>query len=393
MKLLLFGSRYLPYRHEGDKNFWLSLVETLKREVEHICIISVNRDQSGDYFQAPNVHIRNVSPFPFPTIRSRFSDPNLRLSNNYVSKSLSFLKIHGQISRIVREKNVQVVHFMDNYGPLMVRLKRRLNVPLSIFAPTYHPRYPLYDYFLRLSFVPFEKIITTTYAFKGRLVNLGIPEDKIEVIRWGVNTDELKPNCRMREQTREKLGIDPDSRIIFWSGFLQQIGVRDLQYSLKIAKETLKQKNDYTFIFALKYVHFKEEYVSYEKEGIKILAVKSNMEFLNLVNAADAFLSPILTENSIVAPPLTWIECMAYCVPIVTTNVRGVDELISDGHTGYTFSTIKEASQKIQTMLTDETSYRKISVNARRIVCREYDIKGIANKFIDLWKQMSEWRR
>jgi glycosyltransferase involved in cell wall biosynthesis len=29
-----------------------------------------------------------------------------------------------------------------------------------------------------------------------------------------------------------------------------------------------------------------------------------------------------------VAPPLTWIESMGFGVPIITTNVRGADELV-----------------------------------------------------------------
>lgn len=393
MNLLFFGSRFLPYRHEGDKNFWLMLVETLKRDCEHICIISMNTDCSGDYFEFPNLRIHNVSPLPFPTRQSRFSDHSLKFLNNYGSKSISLLKNLGQVNRIIKEENSHLMHFIDNYGPVMTLLKRKTMPPLSTFAPTYNPNNQFYDHILKASLLPFTKVITTTYAFKRKLVDLGLADDKVDVIRWGVDTNKLKPNRSMMEETREKLGISPCSKVILWSGFLQQIGFRELQYSLKIAEETLKQNNNCTFVFALKNAHFRKEHLNYEKKGIKIVSTKSNSDFLKLVNASDAFLSPILSLNSIVAPPLTWIECMACGVPIIATHAGGSDELVSDGQTGYLFNTTKEASQKIQTILTNENLHKTISEAARKKVCVEYDIRGIANEYLDVWKQMAEWRR
>ena len=328
------------------------------------------------------MHTRNLTPFPFPTLNSRFSNNSLKFSNNYGSKSFSFLKNLDKIKRIAREENSQLIHFIDNYGPIMTGLNRKAMPPLSIFAPTYNPRHQFYDNLLKASLLPFTKVITTTNSFKHKLVKLGIDRNKIETIHLGVDTNFMKPNYAERKETREKLGINPNSKLILWSGFLQQIGIGEFQYSLKVANESLKQNSNCTFIFALKNVHFKEDYRRYEKRRIKIISTNSNSEFLKLVNASDAFLSPILSINSIVAPPLTWIECMAFGVPIITTNVGGSDELVLEGHTGYIFNSIKEASEKIQTILADENLHKQISEAAREKVRAEYDIEGIANKYL-----------
>ena len=385
MNMLFVGSDYLPYRNAGEKNFWLELVEVLKYKVGSIRILSVNRDYVGRHFQAPNVDIiYSASPFIFP-MRTRFADPK-----RYIGKSIRFLKFSSQIIRSIKEDGVNIVHFMDNYGPVTVGFKSKLDVPLSIFAPTYDPRYPLYDYFLKLSLTSFDKIVTTTNSFKSRLINLGISKDKIEVIRWGVNTLKLTPNFEMKRRTKEELGINQDLKIILWSGFLQQIRAMEFQYSLQIAKEVLKQTKNCVFIFALKKTHFREQDAYYEKKGTRILVTRSNKDFLKLVNASDAFLSPILAEDSIAAPPLTWIECMVNGVPILTTNVRGADELVSDGRTGYIFKNTKDACKKIQTILTDETSHRKVCEESRKLACREHDVKAIAAKYMDMWKKMGE---
>ncbi len=391
--MLLVGSRYLPYRHEGDKNFWLMLTKTICQKGERICVTSINNDCRGDYFKAPAMRLHNLTPFPFPTLNSKFSNSSIKFSNNYGSKSFSFLKNLNKIKSIATEENSQLIHLIDNYGPIMAGLNRKNRVPLSIFAPTYHPHHQFYDNLLKASLRPFTKVITTTNSFKHKLVELGIAQDKIEIIHWGVDAEFMKPSFAQRKQTREKLGIDPNSKLILWSGFLQQIGRGEFQCALKIANKSIKQNSNYKFILALKNVHFKEEYQYYEKRGIKIISTNSNLEFLKLVNASDAFLSPILSTASIVAPPLTWIECMALGVPIITTNVGGSNELILNGDTGYIFNSLQEATEKINTIHVDETLHKKISQAAREKVRMEYNIEGIAHKYLCLWKEMAEGRR
>jgi glycosyltransferase involved in cell wall biosynthesis len=387
MPILIVGNRYLPHRHEGDKNFWITLVEALASRTK-VFVISLNADFAGVYNQLPNVQVENVSPFPFPTMQSKFSDSRLRLSNGYVSKSLSFLRICNALNRILREERIQALHFIDNYGPLMLRLHHGLasNVPSTIFAPTYNPHHPLYNSLLSLSLSPFNKVITTTHAFERRLIGLGISKEKIEVIRWGVDTSRLKPNPAKKEQIRKGLGLHSDTKLILWSGFLQQTGVREFRYSLSIAREVLKQAPDHVFVFALKYVHFSAEYLSHEQKGVKIIETRSNEDFLNLTRASDLLLSPILSQNSIAAPPLTWIESMALGVPVATTNVGGVDELISDGYNGCTFDSLQGASGKIQSLLENEELRAEMARKSRETVTGEYDIKTIAGRYRQVWK-------
>ncbi len=368
------------------------LAKTICQKGERICVTSINDDYNGDYFQAPALRQRNLTSLPFPTLSSKFNNSNLKSTNNYGSKSFSFLKNLNNIKRISTEENSQLIHLIDNYGPKMTGLNRKNRVPLSIFAPTYNPRHKFYDNLLKASLRPFTKVITTTNSFKLKLVELGIAQDKIEIIHWGVDIEFMKPNFAERKQTRDRLGIDSNSKLILWSGFLQQISIGEFQFALKIANERLKRNSNYRFIFAFKNVHFKEEYRYYEKRGIKIISTNSNSEFLKLVNASDAFLSPILSIASIVAPPLTWIECMALGVPVITTNVGGSNELILNGNTGYIFNSLQEAVEKINAIGADENTHRQISQAAREKVRAEYNIEGIANKYLGLWKKMAESR-
>jgi len=103
-----------------------------------------------------------------------------------------------------------------------------------------------------------------------------------------------------------------------------------------------------------------------------------------------SFFSPILADASTASPPLTWIESMALGVPVVTTNVAGVSELVSDGHTGYTFKTAGEAVQKIRSLLENENLRGRISRESREFICAEYDIGSIARKYKTIWTQMCE---
>jgi glycosyltransferase involved in cell wall biosynthesis len=387
MKLLMAGNRYLPYRHEGEKNFWLELVELLG-ENNSVLVISVNRDHSGVSTQNPRVHIRNVSPMLFPAMSSKFTDSRLRFSSSYVSRSASFLRIYCTMKRLLTDEGIQVSHFMDNYGPAMLRL-RKMGIPLSIFAPSYHSNHPYYDFLLKSSLKAFDKIITTTHAFKRRLVAFDIPGERIEVIRWGVDTRKMRPDHAMRQEVRRRLGIE-SNQVLLWSGFMQQLGSKEFEYSFGLAKEVIKYARDCTFLFAFKYVHFKPEHLRYQNERIRILSTRSNADFLRLVNASDALLSPVLARCSIVAPPLTWVEAMAHGVPIITTNAEGVGELVVDGETGCTFGSAKEGVQRIIELLEKDVLRQRLSLRSRELVSEEYDIRTIAERYGNVWKGMCE---
>jgi len=83
-----------------------------------------------------------------------------------------------------------------------------------------------------------DGIITVSYAMKEDLAKHGWPESKINVVWNGVDPETYNPKgCREDEiqKLRERYGIDPDTKMIFFIGRLTWVkGVRNLVQAMQL---------------------------------------------------------------------------------------------------------------------------------------------------------------
>ena len=193
MRILLVGTRYLPFRHAGDKNFWFDVVRGLERLGHEVEIISIMVEHVPP--GTPPIH--RVPPVPVyltPDLRFNAEFTHLAGTNNYLSKTATIPKIGREIRARRREFRPDVVHFADNYGPAMLGLRPAFGkLPTALSAPTYQPNRPLYDVFLRASFAPFDVIVPFSDAYRRRLLELGLPPERVRRIRWGVDPVKFAP--------------------------------------------------------------------------------------------------------------------------------------------------------------------------------------------------------
>ena len=291
------------------------------------------------------------------------------------------------INKIIREKNIDVVQFMGNsFGIIPHRAK---GAPSSIFISSlFSHGHPLRDFSLRVRLNQYSRIVASTHSMKRKLIEIGIPSKKLEVIPWGIDSARLKPDNDMAEKTKERLGIRKESKIILWSGFTQHISYNDFILSLGIAKAVIKRVEDCVFLFSFKKTNFKPEYCQYANERLIISKTNSNLEFLELINASRMYLAPTARRDIVVGPPLTWIESMSHGCPVVTTESEGVGELIKDEYTGYIFNSYDVGINKIVKALRDEDSLNRVSDAARQFVREKFEIKNSAFAYSSLWKSM-----
>lgn len=391
MKLLLVGSRYLHSRKSGDKNFWFELVKEIGPRVNEIHVLSLDYSNRGTRFYEPNVWVHTISPVPFPSTRSKFTDNAMRFTNNYVSRSLSFVKALKEIKRICHKYEVDIIQLMENYGPAMLLLPLSgVKLPLSALVGGYYPSLPGYSAMLKFLGRTFTKIVPTTDALRQKLLEIGIPASNIsEAVTWGVNTSGLRRNPQQREVVRRQLSIGPESTLVMWSGFLQRTSFKEFRYSIEVALRVLSIADSCRFIFCFKRGHFKEEFLRFSRDKVKVISIENNEEFLKLVNAADVLLSPYLAENAIITPPLTWLECMACEVPIITTAIADTGELVNQDR-GYIAHLKEEMADFIVDFAANGELRRVMGANAREFVCQNYDITQVANKFLNLWHEMKD---
>ena len=390
MRILLVGSRILPFRHSGDKNFWLDIIAGLQHLGHDLEIVTVMLDD------VPNdgLPLHRVSPIPM------FLRPDLRFNpkfrfvagtSNYASKTLTLPRLMNELRSLRREFEPDVIHFVENYGPAAAGLRAASGrVPMAISAPTYQPNRPFYDLFLRASFSSFDKVVPFSDAYGQRLLDIGLRPERIHRIRWGVDMNRFTPpSDEEREHTRQDLGVGKESIVVQWTGFLQQAGEPDLDLALRAARKALEADGSkFAFFFCFKPEHFKESYRRFERPGLRV--TESEAMYHAVRRAADVLFSPMNDRRSTAAPPLAWPESLAMGIPILTTDIPGAREAVVEGESGFVARTPEEMAKRLEEIHADPELARHLKIGARKIAVDRYSVDRSFREYVDLWERMAE---
>jgi glycosyltransferase involved in cell wall biosynthesis len=378
--------RILPFRHAGDKNFWLDVIQRLLASGHEVEALSVDLD-SPPPDGLPIRHVPQIPVYLRPDARFNPGHRQYGGVNNYASKTTTLPIIFREIRRRQREFRPDVIHFADNFGPGMIGLRPVCgHVPLTVSAPTYHRNRPLYDIMLLASFLSFDVIVPFSDAYSRRLLELDIRPERIRRIRWGIDTARFTPpTSAERDAARASLGLEPGTFVVLWTGFTQQTSEQDLHSAIRTAQLVL-QDHRCDFVFCFKPEHFRETYRSFERPGLKV--VSSAESFHAARTAADVFLSPILDARSTVAPPLVWPEILAMGIPILTTSIPGTDEAVVDGQCGFTVRSPEEAGERLMEIAADPALQRRLREGARRIAMERFSVDRATDEYVDMWSTL-----
>jgi len=313
-----------------------------------------------------------------------------RIESNYAVKSLVPIQILAKLGHIIRRQGTDILHVADNYGPMQTLLARLPTVKSSSFL-TYFPRYLFYNEMLSVSLHPFDRIVTGSDSITEKLVSLGFLREKIQAIPWGVDSTELGQRRRDPSEVKRSLGLAPDTKLIVWTGFVPGMAQKDYRYAISLARELLNRTSKVAFIFMFKPSHFR---TSYLQDGLpprlRIVRSQSSNEFLDVMNAAVALLSPMINPRVISAPPLTWLECMASGAPIISTYSAAASTALEEGVAGLFFSDSEEFCNKTLKLCSEPSFSAEISANVRKFVGRNYDMGKVASQYLGMWRSLVE---
>jgi glycosyltransferase involved in cell wall biosynthesis len=105
-----------------------------------------------------------------------------------------------------------------------------------------------------------------------------------------------------------------------------------------------------------------------------------------LINKSRIFLYPSREEPF----GISIIEAMACEVPVVTTNVYGPKEIITNGHDGLMVppDDVVALGEAIQTLLSNETFREQMGKNARKTVKKRFSIKNHTKQLIEMYNEL-----
>jgi glycosyltransferase involved in cell wall biosynthesis len=215
-----------------------------------------------------------------------------------------------------------------------------------------------------------------------------VKDQKIHVIHNGVDTAKFKPEHDKRKAKLE-LGFKPDEIAILSVGRLY--ARKGLFTLIESTPAILKKHPNVKFIISGK---------GQSDEMRKLVAHAENLGVRNkivftgyypdarlprLYQAADIFAFSTFYENL----PFAVLEALSTGLPVVTTNVGGIPEMIENGKNGFLVQPFnsKELSDRILYFLDHPQAAAEASFMARKIIEDRFDWRLIVQKVLKVYRK------
>ncbi|MFZ0390340.1 MAG: Stf0 family sulfotransferase, partial [Calditrichia bacterium] len=232
-------------------------------------------------------------------------------------------------------------------------------------------------------------ITTPGFFMKKELVRQGLPEEKITVHRYGVDTGQFRP--LLSPFKKEKIVLLTVARLVEKKG---------LAYSLR-AYAALKTKmpTEYRIIGQGPLLNqLQQMAVDLEiEERVKFPGAADRKTIIKEMQAADIFVLTSITasDGDQEGVPVSLIEAQAAGLPVISTVHTGIPELVEDGSSGFLSGEkdIESIREQMEKLIGSPALRSQMSRKARALVESEFDISRLndrlaaflnSNKWTDL---------
>jgi glycosyltransferase involved in cell wall biosynthesis len=218
-----------------------------------------------------------------------------------------------------------------NNDPQPVELERMSGVPFTIDRPRLRTK----NRFLR-TFVEKKRFDPARYksvvavsrrSAAGIAAAYGVPEDRLTVIRHGVDAVYFSPEERRsrRGGSRAALDIAPDDLVFVYIGD----SWKGLEFAIKgIA---LSRCAGRCVLIAAGPFHEKRFYALAAEKGLRLICNNEWRDIRDLYGAGDVFINPTPMDTF----GLALLEAMSMGLAVITTQYAGVSELLKDGENAF----------------------------------------------------------
>jgi len=325
--------------------------------------------------------VRKIASIPYRDVKSPLDRTLLAIELNRILKKEGFDIVHfhfpfassilASFSRKLREMSIYTAHVGEE--------GRRFGfdsapMALKIFSP---------DLYLMKRV---RKSVVLNEPLKRKLIEKGIPEEKLEVIPNGVNVEDFEVSKEEVERVRKKYGLE--GVVVMFAG---TVTPRKGVFELIRAAEILNNK-DVLFLIVGN-LNLDREYAQKVMEYARIKGINAKFtgfvpyeDLKALYSACDVFVLPSFEEGHGIA--LT--EAMASEKPLIGSNVGGIPMQIKDGWNGFLVEpgNEKQLAEKIEYLIENEEERAIMGKNSRKLAKEEFDWEKIAEKYLRVYESI-----
>jgi L-malate glycosyltransferase len=171
-----------------------------------------------------------------------------------------------------------------------------------------------------------DRVVAVGRSVKQALIaNEGIADRRIEVIPNGIDTDRFVPDPQMRQSVRDQLGIGQDDYLVMMVARLDPIKDHLTAIRACVRARAVVPKLKLLLVGDGPERATIESYIRERNLDDLVCLLGTRHDVANLLTAADTLLLTSLSEGI----PLTIIEAMATGVPIVSTAVGSISDVVT----------------------------------------------------------------
>ena len=329
-----------------------------------------------------------VEPIVIPDIQR-----NLSLSNDY--------KAYKKIKRILQEIQPDIVHTHASKAGFLGRAAAiSLNIPVVVH--TFHG-HVFHSYFGPLKTGLFKQIerylarkstgiIAISALQKAELVEVHriAPANKVQVIPLGFDLKKFSEDTDVkRKQIRQEYGLKDDEVAIAIVGRLAP--VKDHDYFLQVIENVLSSTEVPIRVFIVgdgsEKEHIQQKVAAINQKHPGSIVMTSWILDISTFNQGMDIVC-LTSKNE--GTPVSIIEAQASGLPVVSTDVGGVRDILADGQAGFVIKreNIETYIDKLRLLIEDPSLRNKFANFGKQSVMEEFSYHRLVKDMSSYYKTM-----
>lgn len=366
MKIVLLVTRFLPRWTAGTEIATFNIAKHLINRGHDVHIVTSFDDGTEDYDKMNNINIHRVKW------------PNIRLIGTVIFWFNITICINKIRPEIVSSQSIGL-------GIPALITKIVLNIPYVVWGrgSDVYLNWRFKSCICNLALRNADLVLALTEDMKKNLPNYCIKKTK--VVYNGIDLERFNID---KQQCREANCINGNEGTIIFIGRLNPIkGVKYLIIAMKLFLE--KNENAKLLI-----IGGDDGEKNYLEDLAKKLNISNSIIFAgkisndlipNYLYYSDIFILPSLSEGF----PNTILEAMASGLPIIASNVGGINEIVQDGINGYLVEPGKpdQIYEKIHSLFENEELRNIMKVN-NKMKAMKYSWESIAYQLENCYRKI-----
>lgn len=293
--------------------------------------------------------------------------------------------------RILKDSRPAILHVNSSRDSWIGGLAARLVRPRVRVIRTRHISTPLKQTpttrFLYRTLMDFVIVTGGELTRRGLIERDGLAPDRVTAFPIGIDIEEFKPGPPHADLRRE-LGLSPEHRLVGLISYLRSY--KGHEYFIEAAARVLPREKDVTFLIV---GEGPEEPRLRARIAAKGLGAEVRMlgfrdDLLNVFRSLDLFVIPSVEGDTI---PQVLMQAMAMALPVVSTTVGSIPDVVQDGVTGFVVPPrdAEALAERIVVLLNDAELRAAMGRRGRALVEREYSLARMLDRLERVYEQVA----